>query len=47
MFVHEDFPCCGCQYGECEDRPEFHSEYWYKVLENEDPDYPIDYDERY
>lgn len=24
----EDYPCCGHAPGECEDRPEFHADYW-------------------
>ena len=24
----EDFPCCGHPRGQCEDRPEYHSDYW-------------------
>ena len=26
----EDFPCCGHQFGECADRPEFTGAYWAK-----------------
>lgn len=24
----EDYPCCGHDQDGCEDRPEYHSEYW-------------------
>lgn len=29
----EDYPCCGHGQEGCEDRPEFHSEYWHELHE--------------
>ena len=30
--ICEDYPCCGHRQGECQDRAEFHSEYWHDVM---------------
>lgn len=32
----EDFPCCGHKLGECEDRAEFHSEFWHNAIHTMD-----------
>lgn len=48
----EDYPCCGHPAGQCEDRPEYHAEYWEDYIERreaagydrDDPDfYPEEY----
>lgn len=43
----EDYPCCGHANGECAPRESFTKEYWLDQLANEDPNFPIDYEERY
>ncbi len=36
----EDFPCCGHKLGECQNRPEYTSEYWYdRIRQLEDNGY--------